>query len=33
MYGVVVIKRSLGVEVNIKSVNNGDQFFYQITRL
>jgi len=27
MYGVVVIKRSLGVEVNIKSVNNGDQFF------
>jgi len=27
MYGVVVIKKSLGVEVNIKTANDGDQFF------
>jgi len=27
MYGVVVIERSLGVEVNLKTSNNGDQFF------
>lgn len=27
MYGVVVIKRALGIEVALKTANNGDQFF------
>jgi hypothetical protein len=28
MYGVPVIERSLGIEVNIKTANIGDQFFF-----